>query len=107
MDIGCGSGTLLAALLDRFREIGKVKDVDEILLDVSYRCVDAFLMCETVSLLTQPKGIRTEYHMLRHQWYDLIRQALGTRFGCLSESTCYSDKHLELFTMHFGKLLSS
>jgi len=221
MDIGCGSGTLLAALLDRLREIDKVEDVGEILLidpspamialacdtlkknfpasaiktvtariedlttsidssydialsslayhhmpaeaktthlqrlsryidhfllfeldanhdapelhspeiafsvyqvygraidlvfthdaplDVAYRCVDAFLMCETVSLLTQPKGIRTEYHMLRRQWYDLIRQALGTRFGCLSDSTCYADKHIELFAMHFGKSQSA
>jgi len=72
-------------------------------LDVAYLCVDAFLMCEMISLLTQPRGVRTEYHMLRRQWHDLIQQALGARFACLSDSTCYADTYLELFAMHFGK----
>jgi SAM-dependent methyltransferase len=66
-------------------------------------CVDSFLMTELVSLLTQPRGIRTDYHMLRSQWNDLFREQLGPGFTLRCDSSCYADEYLTLFTMHYGR----
>jgi SAM-dependent methyltransferase len=71
--------------------------------DVAAGCVDCFLMTELVSLMTEPRTIRTEYHMLRNQWNDLFREALGPGFTRLCDSACYADEYVELFTMHYGR----
>lgn len=71
--------------------------------DVASGCVDCFLMTELVSLMTEPRGIRTEYHMLRDQWNALFRESLGPGFTLLCDSACYADAHVELFTMHYGR----
>jgi SAM-dependent methyltransferase len=70
---------------------------------VAQACVDFFLMTEQISLLTQPRGRRTEYHMLRGQWHELFRGTLGTDFACAAESTCFADESLDLFFMHYGR----
>lgn len=72
-------------------------------VDVVTDCIDSFLMTEVVSILTQPRGIRTDYHMLRSQWNDLFRRGLGTEFTLRCDSTCYADEYMMLFTMHYGK----
>ncbi len=66
-------------------------------------CVDSFLMTELVSILTQPRGERTDYHMLRTQWNDLFRTVLGPEFLLQSNSACYEDEYMSLFTMHYGR----
>jgi len=40
--------------------------------EVIQASVDAFLIREMISVITQPRGLRSEYHMLRRQWIDLI-----------------------------------
>jgi hypothetical protein len=72
-------------------------------LDVVTDCVDSFLMTELVSILTQPRGERTDYHMLRTQWNDLFRTVLGPEFQLWCDSACYADEHMALFTMHYGR----
>ena len=72
-------------------------------VDVVTDCIDSFLMTEVVSILTQPRGIRTDYHMLRSQWNDLFRRGLGPEFTLRCDSTCYADEYMMLFTMHYGK----
>lgn len=72
-------------------------------VDVVTTCVDSFLMTELVSIMTQPRGERTEYHMLRSQWNDLFRTSLGPEFTLRSDSICYADEYVSLFTLHYGR----
>jgi ubiquinone/menaquinone biosynthesis C-methylase UbiE len=71
-------------------------------VELAYSSVDSFLMAEAVSILTQPRGQRTDYHMLRVQWDELFRQMLtGFSKGC--DSTCYADEYVGLYTLHYGR----
>lgn len=72
-------------------------------VEVAQNCVDRFLMTETVSLLTQPRGERNDYHMLRSQWLDLFEQILAPDFTRLCDSSCYEDEYFGLFTIHYGR----
>jgi len=72
-------------------------------VDVVTDCVDSFLMTELVSILTQPRGERSDYHMLRTQWNDLFKTTLSPEFTLRSDSTCYADEYLTLFTLHYGR----
>ena len=72
-------------------------------LETAIPSVDAFLMAEAVSFMIQERGKRTDYHMLRPQWHELLREALPASFTCRCDSTAYSDEHLELFTLHYGR----
>jgi len=72
-------------------------------VELSQRSVDAFLMTECISFLTQPRGVRSDYHMLRSQWKDLFEEVLGKDFTCMSDSTAYGDEYIDLFTMHYGR----
>lgn len=72
-------------------------------LDIVTDCVDSFLMTEVVSILTQPRGERTDYHMLRTQWNDLFKTVLGPEFLLQCDSACYADEYMALFTMHYGR----
>ena len=71
--------------------------------EIVRKCVDFFLMTEAISLLTQPRKIRTEYHMLRTQWHDLLKKSLPPEFTCLFDSTCYTDDYLEFIAIHYGR----
>lgn len=72
-------------------------------VQVAENAVDYFLMTEAVSFLTQPRGVRTDYHMLRAQWHELFREGLGNEFQCRSEVTCHADEYLDLFALHYGR----
>jgi SAM-dependent methyltransferase len=73
-------------------------------LELALSCVDAFLMTEEVSLLTQPRGIRNDYHMLKTQWCALFEEILASSdFSRLCDSNCYADDYACLFTMHYGR----
>ncbi|MDD1693217.1 MAG: class I SAM-dependent methyltransferase [Methanoregula sp.] len=72
-------------------------------VDIVTDCIDSFLMTEVASLLTQPRGERTEYHMLRTQWHELFESCLAPEFSLRSDSTCYADEYMTLFTMHYGR----
>lgn len=71
--------------------------------DVQMECVDLFWMTELVSMLTEPRGIRSDYHMLKTQWNELFETILGPEFTLRSDSTCYADDYVELFTLHYGR----
>ncbi|MDD1720315.1 MAG: class I SAM-dependent methyltransferase [Methanoregulaceae archaeon] len=72
-------------------------------VDVVTDCVDSFLMTELISLLTAPRGVRSDYHMLSSQWNDLFKQCLSPEFTLRCNSTCYADEYLTLFSMHYGR----
>jgi SAM-dependent methyltransferase len=71
--------------------------------DLLTACIDSFLMTEVISILTEPRGARSDYHMLRSQWHELFKGTLGPEFSVFSDSPCYSDEYLTLFTMHYGR----
>ena len=73
-------------------------------VEVALACIDLFLMTEAVSLLTQPRGIRSDYHLLRWQWKDLLDRKLGPAFACGCDSLCYADEYLDLFTLHYQRV---
>ncbi|KUK62008.1 MAG: Methyltransferase family protein [Methanoculleus marisnigri] len=72
-------------------------------VDVAVACVDLFLMTEVISFFTQPRGERTDYHMLQGQWDALFAECLGPEFTPCCHSPCYADEHTTLFTMHYGR----
>ncbi|QXO94564.1 class I SAM-dependent methyltransferase [Methanospirillum purgamenti] len=72
-------------------------------VEVVISCIDSFLMTELVSLMSEPRGVRTDYHMLRSQWHDLFKKSLGSEFTLRSDCTCYADEYLGLFTLHYGR----
>ena len=72
-------------------------------VDLAIDCVDSFMMAEIVSLLTEPRGVRLDYHMLRGQWHALFRDVLAPGFSCRCDSPAYADEYMALFTLHFGR----
>ena len=60
-------------------------------------------MAEVVSILSQPRGVRTDYHMLRSEWHEVFDEALGDGFSCRCDDTAYADDYMELFTLHYGR----
>ena len=72
-------------------------------VELAIASVDNFLMAEAVTMLTLPRGSRTDYHALRVQWHDLFQQGLGPDFTCLCDTTTHAEEYLDLFTMHYGK----
>lgn len=66
-------------------------------------CADRFWITEIISIFTQPRGKRTEYHMLRMQWHELFKKSFGDEFSCYCDSICYGDEHSSLFAMHYGR----
>lgn len=72
-------------------------------VEVAINCVDSFLMTELISILTEPRGERSDYHMLRTQWNDLCESTLCPEFTLRSDSICYADEYLALFTLHYGR----
>ncbi|RXE56482.1 hypothetical protein ABH15_10465 [Methanoculleus taiwanensis] len=72
-------------------------------VDVAINCVDCFLMTEQVSLLTQRRGERTDYHMLRTEWRDLFEDVLAPDFSLQCDAACSADEYMTLFTMHYGR----
>ncbi len=72
-------------------------------VEVVNDCIDMFLMTEVVSILTEPRGERSDYHMLRRQWNALFAEVLGPEFSPRCDSACYADEYLSIFTLHYGR----
>ncbi|MCK9579813.1 MAG: class I SAM-dependent methyltransferase [Methanoregula sp.] len=72
-------------------------------VEVVNECIDMFLMTEVVSILTEPRGERSDYHMLRTQWIELLNEVLGPEFSLMCESSCHADEHLSLIALHYGR----
>jgi len=67
------------------------------------RCADYFLMAEVISLLTEERGVRRDYHMVKEQWMGLLANSLGSDFTLKCDTTCYADPWMGLFFLHYGK----
>jgi SAM-dependent methyltransferase len=72
-------------------------------VEVVNASIDAFLMTEVVSILTEKRGERSDYHMLREQWNALLGDVLGPEFSSRCEATCTVDDHIAFFTLHYGR----
>jgi len=72
-------------------------------VEVVNECIDMFLMTEVISILTEPRGERSDYHMLRSQWNDLFKEVLGPEFVRLCDTSCSEDECMGLFTLHYGR----
>lgn len=72
-------------------------------VEIAISCVDKFLMSELVSLLTEERGVRTDYHMLRTEWHQIFRNVLAPEFSLRSDSNAYADEYTGLFTLHYGR----
>lgn len=65
-------------------------------------CVDLFLLAEVVSLLTQARGVRTEYHMPPQQWRSLFDTYAGSALAGME--VCLAGGGFELFGQHYRKV---
>ncbi|MFA4861323.1 class I SAM-dependent methyltransferase [Methanoregula sp.] len=72
-------------------------------VEVVNECIDMFLMTEVISILCEPRGIRSDYHMLREQWNALFFEVLGPAFSCTCEADCYADEHMAFFTVQYSR----
>jgi len=72
-------------------------------VELALSSIDRFLMSEAIYFFTDPRGKRTDYHMLRSQWHQVFQDGLGMDFHCLCDSTCYADENMGFFTMIYGK----
>lgn len=70
-------------------------------------CLDYFPVAEVISFFTQPRGERTDYHMLRTQWHELFRTAWSAQAVCLYDAANYADEFTNLFTMHYGSEITN
>lgn len=92
--------------LSIYRSYGRLIDMvfdHDAPVELVLACVDRFLMTEVLSLLTQPRGLRTDYHMLDSQWSELLDSTLDRDFDRLCDSICYSDEYFSLFVKHYGR----
>jgi SAM-dependent methyltransferase len=95
-----------ALALSVYQSYGRIMDFvysHDAPVDVVTDCIDSFLMTEVVSLLTLPRGERSDYHMLRSQWNELLTEVLGPEFSLRCDSACYADEYMALFTLHYGR----
>ncbi len=72
--------------------------------DVAQESADQFVAPELVSLLTEPRGARSEYHMRRERWLALLDEAMGPEIHPLGIRTALSTPHADLFALHVGRL---
>jgi len=72
--------------------------------EVARESADQFVAPELVSLLTQPRGMRSEYHMRRERWLELLSVAMGPDIRPLGTRTALATPHADLFAMHVGRM---
>lgn len=72
-------------------------------VEIALSSIDKFLMSEAIYFFTEPRGKRTDYHMLRSQWHQVFREGLGENFSNFCDSTCFWDENMGFFTMIYGK----
>jgi SAM-dependent methyltransferase len=95
-----------ALALSVYQSYGRIFDAiyaHDAPLEVVNECIDSFLMTEVVSILTEPRGERSDYHMQRGQWNALFAEVLGPEFSSRLDSACYTHEYMSLFTLHYGR----
>lgn len=73
-------------------------------IELAISSIDRFLMSEAIYFFIEPRGKRTDYHMLRTQWQQVFNDGLGKDFNCLCDSTCFSDENVGIYTMIYGSI---
>ncbi len=76
-------------------------------VELAISSIDRFLMSEAIYFFTEPRGKRSDYHMLRSQWHQVFHEGLGKNFSCLCDSTCFGNENMGLFTMIYADLRKS
>ncbi len=71
--------------------------------ELALESADRFVAPELVSLLTQPRGARSEYHMRRERWLSLLSEAMGPDIRPLGTRTALATPHADLFALHLGR----
>ncbi|MDD2276607.1 MAG: class I SAM-dependent methyltransferase [Smithellaceae bacterium] len=71
-------------------------------ITVTQSCVDNFVMAEVISFLTEPRGRRNDYHMLRGQWERVFRENLDGHHP-RGEATVLASDGCEFFACHWGR----
>ncbi len=69
---------------------------------VTQGCVDNFVMAEVISLLTQPRGKRNDYHMRRGQWARIFSENLNGHQS-RGERTVLASEGCEFFASHWSR----
>lgn len=72
-------------------------------VELAISSIDKFLMSEEIFFFLEPRGKRSDYHMLRSQWHELFREGLGDEFSNACDSVCFGDGNIELFTMIYSR----
>ncbi|HPC86690.1 MAG TPA: class I SAM-dependent methyltransferase [Smithellaceae bacterium] len=71
-------------------------------ITVTQSCVDNFVMAEVISFLTEPRGRRNDYHMLRGQWARIFNENLDGHHP-RGEATVLASDGCEFFAFHWGR----
>jgi hypothetical protein len=71
-------------------------------ITVTQSCVDNFVMAEVISFLTQSRGQRNDYHMLRGQWTRIFGENL-TGHHPRGEATVLASDGCEFFACHWSR----
>ena len=71
-------------------------------ITVTQSCVDNFVMAEVISFLTQPRGRRNDYHMLRGQWTRIFSENLDGHHP-RGEATVLTSDGCEFFACHWSR----
>lgn len=98
-----GSPELSASVYQSYGRIINFVFEHDTAVETAQNCVDCFLMTELVSLMTEPRGARNDYHATRHQWRRTFSEALGREFRPRAETTTFSDEFLDLFMAHYRR----
>jgi ubiquinone/menaquinone biosynthesis C-methylase UbiE len=72
-------------------------------VEVVNESIDMFLMTEVVSILSEPRGARSDYHMQRDQWNALFAEVFGPEFSPRCDAACYTDEHMSFFAMVYSR----
>jgi len=72
-------------------------------VELAISSIDKFLMSEEIFFFLEPRGKRSDYHMLRSQWHEVFREGLGEEFSNACDSICFGDGNIELFTMIYSR----
>ncbi len=72
-------------------------------VEVANECIDSFLMTEVASILSEPRGERSDYHMLKGQWRSLLDEVLGPEFVLRRARSCSPGNQTGLFMLHYGR----
>jgi ubiquinone/menaquinone biosynthesis C-methylase UbiE len=96
-----------ALALSVYQSYGRIFDciyAHDAPVEVVNECIDMFLMTEVASILSEPRGERSDYHMLRGQWKTLLDDVLGPAGLTLRcDAACTADEHMSLFMLHYGR----